>query len=176
MTIWGPLTRSALLFLTIWGALDSSTLCFSTPPTVDSLVLIPPHHPPPNPCCREETLSQRHFQSEWGFLLPDPAKREVRPALDGLLCKYFNPLGGTWTVKEKKVPVTGRDPNEADEPMNPKSAAGVAKNTHATLMNAIPSNTAFITSNKQYGNRKSLEQFGVQEFGVRSTITKLPSN
>jgi hypothetical protein len=89
-----------------------------------------------------------------------------------LLCKYFNPVGGTWTVREKKVPVTARDPSELDESMDPKSAAGVAKRTHETLMNSIPANTTFITTSKQYGNRKSLEQFGISDFGVKSTITK----
>ena len=94
--------------------------------------------------------------------------------MDGRKCKYFNPIGGTWTVREKKVPVTRRDPSEEDESMNPKSAAGVAKNTHERLMDSIPSNTAFISTSKQYGNRKSLEQFGISDYGVRQTITKLP--
>lgn len=75
-------------------------------------------------------------------------------------------------MREKKVPVMARDPNEEDESMNPKSAAGVAKNTHETLMCSIPSNTAFISTSKQYGNRKSLEQFGVADYGVKATITK----
>lgn len=128
----------------------------------------------PNTRCREETLAQRHFESEWGFLLPDPATREEqKPALDGMLCKYFNPLGGTWTVREKKVPVPPRDPDEIDESTNPKSAAGVARNTHATLMGSIPANTGFITTSKQYGNRKSLEQFGISDYGVKAVITKL---
>jgi len=126
---------------------------------------------------KSETLSQRHFGSEWGFLLPDHSKDDgAKPPLDGMLCKYFNPVGGTWTVREKKVPTPGRDPSEEDESMNPKSAAGVAKSTHQNLMNAIPANTGFIAMSKLYGNRKSLEQFGISDFGVKSTITKLPSN
>lgn len=79
-------------------------------------------------------------------------------------------------MREKKVPASPHDPNEPDESMNPKSAAGVAKKTHETLMTSIPSNTAFITTSKQYGNRKSLEQFGISDYGIQSTITKLPSN
>lgn len=120
-------------------------------------------------------MSQRHFESEWGFLLPDPASRDGnQPALDGMLCKYFNPLGGTWTVREKKVPVKARDPQDEDESMNPKSAAGVAKNTHERLMSSIPTNTGFISTSRQYGNRKSLEQFGISDYGIQATITKLP--
>jgi hypothetical protein len=69
-----------------------------------------------------------------------------------------------------------RYPSEPDESLNEQSAAGVAAATHTKLMREIPPNTTFRTTSHQYGNRKSLEQFGISDYGVKSTITKLPSN
>lgn len=121
---------------------------------------------------KEETMSQRHFESEWGFLLPDPEERNARESAPTEVkrTKYFDMKKGT-TVIEKRVPATARDPAAKDEVLDPRSATGVAKATHEQLMRAIPKNPAFITSSqKSYGQRPSLEQFGVSEFGMKSVI------
>jgi len=121
---------------------------------------------------KDETMSQRHFESEWGFLLPHPEERNARelPLTEVKRTKYFDMKKGT-TVIEKQVPATACDPAARDEVLDPRSAAGVAKATHEQLMRAIPKNPAFITSSqKSYGQRPSLEQFGVSEFGMKSVI------
>ena len=118
----------------------------------------------------KETHSQRHFESEWGFLLPDPASKATKVSVEGKKCKYFDHQGGLhWTVRELRVPAASGDPSEPEEPVDPHSAAGVAKATHETLMSSIPSNTAFISTYRQIGQRKSLEMFGVSEYGNKAT-------
>lgn len=120
---------------------------------------------------KEETTAQRHFESEWGFLLPDPDERNARESAPTEVkrTKYFDLKKGT-TVIEKRVPASARD-SAMDVVLDPKSAAGVAHATHEQLMRAIPKNPAFITSSqKSYGQRPSLEMFGVSEMGRKSVI------
>ena len=120
---------------------------------------------------KEETMALRLYESEWGFLLPDPDERNAQESAPTEVkrTKYFDLKKGT-TVIEKRVPASARDP-AMDEVLDPKSAAGVAQSTHEELMRAIPKNPALLTSSqKSYGQRPSLEQFGVSEFGMKSVI------
>jgi hypothetical protein len=121
---------------------------------------------------KEETMSQRHFESEWGFLLPDYARRDAAESgpTEVKRTKYFDLKRGP-TVIEKRVPAANRVSAEDEAGLDPKSAAVVATSTHEELMRSIPKNPAFMTtSQKAYGARRSLEQFGVSDFGMKSVI------
>ena len=95
---------------------------------------------------------------------------------DGRLVKYFNPLGGTWTVEEKRVPALNRATEVFGKDADPKSAAGAAFNSHTLRMSSIPSNASVIPSSTRYGQRTTLEQFGVAHHGIKQVRTNLPSN
>ena len=121
---------------------------------------------------KEETHSQKQFESEWGFLLPDYEARDAaESAFEVKRTKYFDLHRGGSTVIEKRIPLRASGATEEEGALDPKSATGVARATHEMLMRSIPKNPAFITSSqKAYGQRKSLEQFGVSDFGMKSVI------
>eukprot|EP00238_Polyblepharides_amylifera_P003519 CAMPEP_0196578188 /NCGR_PEP_ID=MMETSP1081-20130531/7142_1 /TAXON_ID=36882 /ORGANISM="Pyramimonas amylifera, Strain CCMP720" /LENGTH=145 /DNA_ID=CAMNT_0041897325 /DNA_START=104 /DNA_END=541 /DNA_ORIENTATION=+ len=124
---------------------------------------------------RYEILSQRVFKKNWGFLTDETPLDRVE--LNTQLVKYFNPNGGTWTVKEKKVPKrTFSKGSEEEGASDPRTALGAARTSHGSRMEAIASkNASFNPTSSNYGNRRTLEQFGIAEFGVRVTRTHLPS-
>ena len=120
---------------------------------------------------KEETQSQRHFESEWGFLLPDYDSRSeaTRGPIEMKKSAYYDYQTRQWTVLEKRVTApSAQQSSESDEVADSKSVAGVTAATHQTLMDSIPANTAFLTSNRAYGARKTLECFGTSEYGVRA--------
>mmetsp|Transcript_35339 Transcript_35339/g.59565 ORF Transcript_35339/g.59565 Transcript_35339/m.59565 type:complete len:146 (-) Transcript_35339:113-550(-) len=119
-----------------------------------------------------EYVAAGHFKDNWGFLTEGRADvKNVK--FDTRLVKYFNPSGGTWTVRAKKVPerVEGCESSSLDKsiPRNAKSAIGAAELTHGARMRAIDNmNPAFIASSSRYGNRTSLEQFGIADYGLKN--------
>mmetsp|Transcript_14020 Transcript_14020/g.16988 ORF Transcript_14020/g.16988 Transcript_14020/m.16988 type:complete len:147 (+) Transcript_14020:130-570(+) len=126
---------------------------------------------------RYETESQKNFSSNWGFLQDETTTAAVK--YDTRLVKYFNPSGGTWTVREKRVPERRPDLSATDEVQSEQtinSAIGASTSTHASIMNEMPDNVAFTPTSKSYGKRTSLEQFGISHYGrVKSRSTE-PSN
>ena len=120
---------------------------------------------------KDETEAQRHFESEWGFLLPDYDSRSeaTRGPIEMKKSAYYDYQTRQWTVLEKRVTApSAQQSSESDEVVDSKSVAGVTAATHQTLMDSIPANTAFLTSNRAYGARKTLECFGTSEYGVRA--------
>ena len=120
---------------------------------------------------KDETEAQRHFESEWGFLLPDYDSRSeaTRGPIEMKKSAYYDYQTRQWTVLEKRVTApSAQQSSETDEVLDSNSVAGVTAATHQTLMESIPANTAFVTSNRAYGNRKTLECFGTSDHGVKA--------
>jgi hypothetical protein len=120
---------------------------------------------------KDETEAQRHFESEWGFLLPDYDSRSeaTRGPIEMKKSEYYDYQTRQWTVLEKRVTApSAQQSSETDEVLDSNSVAGVTAATHQTLMESIPANTAFVTSNRAYGNRKTLECFGTSDHGVKA--------
>ena len=120
---------------------------------------------------KEETMSQRHFESEGGSFARSWRRgtRVNRPPLEVKRTKYFDMKKGT-TASRSECSRRRATPRRRMK----SSIRGLqreAKAMHDQLMRAIPKNPAFITSSqKSYGQRPSLEQFGVSEFGMKSVI------
>ncbi|KAG2500813.1 hypothetical protein HYH03_001575 [Edaphochlamys debaryana] len=138
---------------------------------------------------RKEEYTNKKWQDEWGFLasrsgtpthLKDPHARST--------VKYFGNAGG-YTLQHKKIPLVGRDAERAvsqeKEYMataslnegRPTTALQATLLSHSQRMQYIDNNDmALETTNRSYGLRHTLEQFGVAEHGIRASRTKLPSN
>lgn len=123
---------------------------------------------------RYESESQKIFGDTWGFLSSSGEREQVK--YDRRLVKYFNPAGGTWTVKEKRVPERGEASTTDDEVVYEKSALAACAATHSTRMDNMPENVGFMTTNLKYGERKTLEQFGICQHARVKTRSKEPSN
>uniref|UniRef100_A0A7S0WXY3 Uncharacterized protein n=1 Tax=Pyramimonas obovata TaxID=1411642 RepID=A0A7S0WXY3_9CHLO len=118
-----------------------------------------------------EYVATRHFKENWGFLTE--GRQEMKnQKFDTRLVKYFNPAGGTWTVRAKKVPErTGapEDVVDSSQPLGERTALGAAERTHVGRMEKIKGmNTAFINTSSRIGSRNTLEQFGVADYGLRN--------
>lgn len=113
------------------------------------------------------------FQDNWGFLVeeddPDAEKN-----YSSKVVKYFNPRGGTWTVKRKRLPTGGAAKDEAG--LRKTAAQGSADNSHNKGMASLPENVTFLTTSQRYGARYTLEQFGISDYGRKATRTLDPSN
>ena len=117
----------------------------------------------------DETIPKE--AENWGFLLPDYDSRSeaTRGPIEMKKSAYYDYQTRQWTVLEKRVTApSAQQSSESDEVADSKSVAGVTAATHQTLMDSIPANTAFLTSNRAYGARKTLECFGTSEYGVRA--------
>eukprot|EP00976_Prorocentrum_cordatum_P039639 805360-Prorocentrum_minimum.AAC.1 len=117
-----------------------------------------------------EYVATRHFKDNWGFLT-DNRKEIKNQKFDTRLVKYFNPTGGTWTVRAKKVPEREGEEDEIDSAqlMSEKTALGQAERSHVHRMEKLKHiNTAFINTSSRYGARNTLEQFGVADYGLRN--------
>jgi len=128
---------------------------------------------------RYETESQKNFSSDWGFLAAETADSQPIK-YDTRLVKYFNPAGGTWTVREKRVPERRPDGVMGEDALVPsstlKSAMGAAIISHQGVMESMPSNVALIPTSASYGKRHSLEQFGISHYGRVRSRSKEPTN
>mmetsp|Transcript_24412 Transcript_24412/g.46259 ORF Transcript_24412/g.46259 Transcript_24412/m.46259 type:complete len:147 (-) Transcript_24412:54-494(-) len=110
---------------------------------------------------RFEVQAQRVFDDNWGFLTAkkdDEADPNIR--FDTRLVKYFNPAGGTWTVRTKRVPERVRETNmDESGTLDEKTAIGAARTAHGERMDHIARHdAAFTTMSGNIGNRRTLEQ------------------
>ena len=116
----------------------------------------------------------RRLSDNWGFL---KGKKDDEPtAYSTKLAKYFNPQGGTWTVRQKRIPFMFEQKKDQEEESLGTGAVHIAKEAHAARMDAVPSNPTFITTSEKIGARGTLEIFGTSHHGRKATRTQLPSN
>ncbi|KAK9829016.1 hypothetical protein WJX72_003416 [[Myrmecia] bisecta] len=117
---------------------------------------------------REHKLAQA-FEDTWGFMVIDePSTSQTRPHAT-TNCKYINSRGGTWTVARKRIALNDREAEEQGcTPPNSsrtvtRTAREAARLTHTARLNHIKSHSAaYRTTNQCFGQRMSLEQFGVR--------------
>ena len=120
---------------------------------------------------KEDVEAQRTFKENRGFLT-EQSKKDKGAKVTRLV-KYFNPIGGTWTVSEKRIRERKGKMDALDGTtslLDSKSATGVATLTHTSRMKKISSvNNSFNTTSSLYGSRSSLEQFGIGHYGRKAT-------
>eukprot|EP00873_Tetraselmis_striata_P037412 jgi/Tetstr1/457676/TSEL_044223.t1 len=123
-----------------------------------------------------EVKTARLFEDTWGFLAQGPDLDDPDSNLKShQMCrvKYFNPHSPSWTVKEKRVPLPYGKTVEMD-PSKESHATLRAFDTHSTRMTEVVSSPAqFRQTSRAYGMRKSIETFGVSQYGVKATMSKL---
>ena len=123
---------------------------------------------------RYENDSSKTFEDNWGFL---KGKKDDEPtAYSTKLAKYFNPQGGTWTVRQKRIPFMFEQKKDQEEESLGTGALHIAKEAHTVRIAAVPSNPTFIPTSEKIGARGTLEIFGTSHHGREATRTQLPSN
>merc|ERR1719171_1034020 len=74
---------------------------------------------------RYENDSSKTFEDKWGFL---KGKKDDEPtAYSTKLAKYFNPQGGTWTVRQKRIPFMFEQKKDQEEESLGTGALHIAK-------------------------------------------------
>lgn len=132
-----------------------------------------------------EGVCASEFWDTWGFMCLDPSKAATRRNYTARLVKYFDTSGGTWTVESKRIPGTRPiseflnedDVEDSRDVIEGRMTAKFsASNSHKSCLKRIPDNPQFTTMSARYGQRLTLEQFGVSDHGRSRSRTQLPSN
>mmetsp|Transcript_735 Transcript_735/g.1668 ORF Transcript_735/g.1668 Transcript_735/m.1668 type:complete len:149 (-) Transcript_735:1378-1824(-) len=128
-----------------------------------------------------ETRVAKHFSHEWGFLTETQTRSLSRSASP---VKYVG--RGSTIVKQLRVPE--KEGNESklpkidakrleQRPLRPSTAMeSVVMSNHLMREYLDRTDPFFIPTSTKYGSRLTLEQFGVGQFGIHTTRSKLPSN
>ena len=117
---------------------------------------------------RELTIA-REFESNWGYLRASHEELEQthRPH-DLRKTKYFG-TGGSTSIKDKRIPLSQEEVKGVDpkllETVKPVVAGTFTQKKFGRLE----------TTSNMYGARQSLEIFGTHQYGVKGTISKMPT-
>ncbi|EFJ50570.1 hypothetical protein VOLCADRAFT_120581 [Volvox carteri f. nagariensis] len=135
-----------------------------------------------------EQTTAKNFQQEWGFLTSPGTPDHLKAPHARSTVKYFTGRG-EYTLLQKKVPLVGRDAERAVEQEReyletaslnggrPTTALQATLYSHSKRMDYIGNHDmALETSSRVYGSRHTLEQFGVSQFGLKESRSKLPPN
>ncbi|KXZ55954.1 hypothetical protein GPECTOR_2g1505 [Gonium pectorale] len=133
-----------------------------------------------------EQKTAKDFSSEWGFMTQPGTPDHVKQPHARSTVKYYAGHG-EYTLLQKKIPLVGRDAERAvaqeEEYLataslnggRPTTALQATLYSHSKRMDYIGSHDmALQTSSRVYGSRHTLEQFGVAQFGLKETRSKLP--
>ncbi|GFR44867.1 hypothetical protein Agub_g6210 [Astrephomene gubernaculifera] len=135
---------------------------------------------------KHEQKTAKDFQNEWGYLTSPGTPTHLKQPHARSTVKYF--AGHSeYTLLQKKIPLTGADAERAvaqeEEYLataslnggRPTTALQATLYSHSKRMDYIGNHDmALETTSRVYGSRHTLEQFGVSQYGLKETRSKLP--
>ncbi|PNW74804.1 hypothetical protein CHLRE_12g509100v5 [Chlamydomonas reinhardtii] len=135
---------------------------------------------------RKEQSASKSYRDDWSFLIRPETPGHLKLPHARATVKYHSG-GGGYTLLQKKIPLVGSDADKALEReqeylttasltnSRPSTALQATLYSHSRRMEHIAStDCALQRTSRVYGSRHTLEQFGVSQFGIRETRSKLP--
>ncbi|GAX81337.1 hypothetical protein CEUSTIGMA_g8768.t1 [Chlamydomonas eustigma] len=124
----------------------------------------------------KELQSAKLQPSEWGFL----SSTFTRPLSNSKTPAKYHHTQGTWTIKRIRVPeetYNNKLPQIApkrlsERPLRPQTALESVVMSNVIRNEVIEKeNPFFVQQSRVLGSRLSLEQFGVSQYGIRSSMS-----
>ncbi|KAG2445930.1 hypothetical protein HXX76_000533 [Chlamydomonas incerta] len=135
---------------------------------------------------RKEAAAANRLVDDWSFLIRPETPGHLKLPHARATIKYHSG-GGGYTLLQKKIPLVGNDAEKALEreqeylatasltDSRPSTALQATLYSHSRRMEHIAStDCALQRTSRVYGSRHTLEQFGVSQYGIRETRSKLP--